>query len=202
MTISWLHQRYVHQRRIEVLASHLGDMLVENARVLDVGCGDGQLASILSNKRPDIHIRGIDVLVREQTAIPVEPFDGQTIPAQDDAFDAVVFVDVLHHTDDPQPLLAEAKRVSKQQILLKDHYRNGIAAQQTLAFMDNVGNKRHGVEIPCNYLSRSEWDELFDALELTVNACREKLGLYPPPLSWAFERGLHFIAALSSKPQN
>jgi len=48
--------------------------------MLDVGCGDGLLAHLMTQKRPDLDLRGIDVLVRDRTHIPVDKFDGQVIP--------------------------------------------------------------------------------------------------------------------------
>lgn len=194
--VSWFHGNYVHGRRVDVLAKHFSDLIAPQVRVLDIGCGDGLLASTIAQRRSDLAIQGTDILVREQTAIPVEPFDGKTLPYDADDFDTVIMVDVLHHTDSPQTLLAEATRVASKQIVIKDHYLRGIAAQQTLALMDRVGNARHGVDIPCNYLTETQWNGLFDSCGLRLEECRERLGLYPPPLSWLFERRLHFIASL------
>ena len=69
----------------------------------------------------------------------------------DASFDVVMFVDVLHHTDDPLLLLQEAQRVGKI-ILVKDHFRKGFLAGPTLRFMDWVGNAHHGVVLPYNDL--------------------------------------------------
>ena len=52
-------------------------------------------------------ITGIDVLVRDHTHIPVVKFDGTSIPFPDRSFDTLVFVDVLHHTNDPVLLLRD-----------------------------------------------------------------------------------------------
>ena len=65
-------------------------------------------------------ITGIDVLLRDHTHIPVVEFDGTTIPFPDRSFDTLVFVDVLHHTNDPVLLLREAARVARNTIVIKD----------------------------------------------------------------------------------
>ena len=197
--IAWYHGRFIHQRRVNVLARHLSEMIAKDASVLDVGCGDGLLASKLQHLRPDLSIRGIDVLVRSDTLIDVSPFDGKTIPVSSGGVDVVLFVDVLHHTESPGDLLAEASRVAGGQVVLKDHYLLGIAAQQTLALMDNVGNSRHGVEIPCNYQTPSQWENHYANAGLCESEVREQLGLYPPPFSWLFERSLHFIVCLDHR---
>jgi SAM-dependent methyltransferase len=174
--------------------------LPTHASVLDVGCGDGELAAEIGRRRTDVTVRGIDVLVRNETAIPVDSFNGEQIPFEDDAFDVVLLIDVLHHTGSPQRLLQESVRVAGKYLIIKDHYLQGVAARQTLRFMDQVGNSRHGVDIPCNYLTPDQWSELFQQSELGVIQCVDYLGLYPPPLSWFFERSLHFLAVL--KPQS
>ena len=58
---------------------------------------------MVMEKRPDVKIKGLDILERSQTYIPVEQFDGSSIPCGDGAFDVAIFVDVLHHTIDGQP---------------------------------------------------------------------------------------------------
>ena len=146
-----IHGGYVFKRRVRVLSRHLSELLPHNASVLDVGCGDGLIAQQIMEKRGDLTVKGIDVMVRPQTHIPVEKFDGRKIPHADASFDAVMFVDVLHHTDDPFVLLQEARRVSRQAVVIKDHIRQGFLAGQTLRFMDWVGNARHGVVLPYNY---------------------------------------------------
>jgi SAM-dependent methyltransferase len=168
--------------------------------VLDVGSGDGHIASRIAQQRPDIEIQGIDVLARPTSAIPVKLFDGATIPFAGGSFDSVLFVDVLHHTDDPNVLLREAKRVARSTVVIKDHLREGFGADTRLRFMDWVGNARHGVRLPYNYWSRAQWIEAWERLELSVESMREALELYPWPLSTAFDASLHFVGVLSARP--
>ncbi len=196
--IGRLHRRGVHSRRVRVLAEHLAALIPPGTSILDVGCGDGLLASRLLDAVPGVSISGIDVLVREESAIPVERFDGQTIPHPDHSFDLVLLVDVLHHTDDPALLLAEARRVARQAIVIKDHCRNAVLAGPTLRFMDWVGNAAHGVRLPYNYWKRSEWRKAIAELGLSIETWRSDLGLYPFPAGLWFDRSLHFIARLTT----
>ncbi len=193
-----LHTSYVYQRRIRRLSDLLSSQIPPDASVLDVGSGDGLLGRRLQELRPDITIRGIDVLVRERTHIPVEAFDGRTITAGDGTVDVVLFVDVLHHTDDPVILLKEATRVAGRGVLIKDHTEDGLFARPTLRFMDYVGNAHHGVNLPYNYWPKKRWLQTFGELGLTVQAWQDDLNLYPQPADWVFGRSLHFIAFLES----
>ena len=194
-----IHGGYTYGRRVKQLSQYLADVLPIGASVLDVGCGDGLVAQLVNQKRPDLHFTGIDVLVRPQTHIPVKEFDGTTVPYDDAAFDVVMFVDVLHHTEDPLVLLREAARVARKGIVLKDHTEEGLLAHPTLRFMDWVGNARHGVVLPYNYWTLQQWHQAFEALDLRVSAWKKELALYPVPANWIFGRSLHFIARLDVK---
>jgi len=192
-----IHGGYVHRRRTSVLSEMIALLLPQNARVLDVGCGDGLLSRIISEKRTDVAIEGIDVLLRPATHIPVRQFDGTQLPYADASFDAVIFVDVLHHTDDPEVLIREAARVSRNVVVMKDHLRDGLLAGPTLRFMDGVGNARHGVSIPANYWPEKRWRETFARLGLNASFWTEDVPLYPFWASWLFGRSLHFVASLT-----
>jgi len=191
-----LHDGYVHQRRVRRLGELLTGLLPPGASVLDVGCGDGLLSRSIQDRRPDVRVHGLDVLVRETRHIPVQHFDGQTIPEGNEAVDVVLMVDVLHHTDDPIILLREAARVAARGVLIKDHTRDGFLAGPTLRFMDYVGNAHHNVVLPYNYWPKRRWLSAFDDLGLTVASWDDDLRLYPWPAEWVFGRSLHFIALL------
>jgi SAM-dependent methyltransferase len=189
-----LHEVHAGGRRLRVLSEALAPLLPRGARVLDVGCGDGRLAARIRDLRPDLVLEGAEVKARPGTAIPVTAFDGRTLPFTDAAFDAVLAVDTLHHADDPEALLRECARVAPH-VVLKDHLRDAWLARPTLRFMDWVGNRRHGVSVPDDYWPRRRWEDAFVRVGLEVETLRN-LSLFPPPLTWVFDRGLHFTAAL------
>ncbi len=196
--VGMLHEHLVFNRRTKTLAAQLCELLPQNASVLDVGCGDGTIDALMLNRRPDITIRGVDVLVRPAAKIAVEWFDGDRLPFADKSFDVVCFVDVLHHTKDPTILLKEAKRVARKFLVLKDHTMDGWLAYQTLRFMDWVGNAHHGVVLPYNYWPEQQWRATFAALHMPIAQWNADVGLYPYPASLVFGRRLHFVAAIEA----
>jgi len=195
--IGVLHEKLVFNRRVETLAGWFAHLVPKGASVLDVGCGDGLISAVLQAKRPDLILRGIDVLPRSYTHIPVEMFDGSLIPSDDQSFDVVLFSDVLHHTPDPAVLLREARRVARHSVLIKDHNRNGLAAGARLRFMDWVGNARFGVALPYNYWNERQWREAWREIGLQPDQIVTTLGLYPIPANWIFGARLHFVALLT-----
>ncbi len=191
-----IHGGYVFPRRVRVLSRHLAEMAPREASILDVGCGDGLIDKLLLEQRPDLSVRGIEVLIRKKTYRPIETYDGKTIPFPEKSFDAVMLVDVLHHTDDPMVLLTQATHVARQCILLKDHTMNGWLAGPTLRFMDRVGNARHGIALPYNYWTYQQWVDACEKLRLKIAVWQPKVGLYPWWAGWAFDRTLQFMARL------
>jgi SAM-dependent methyltransferase len=189
-----VHERYVYGRRIGRLSAILASLIPSGCSLLDVGCGDGKLAQALLKKRADLKIEGVDLHVREKTWLPVKAFDGTSLPYPATSFDGVMLIDVLHHTSDPLALLQEAARVSRRWLVLKDHVLAGPAAAARLRFMDYVGNARHGVSLPYNYLADGDWAALRQAVNVKVTRELTDLHLYPWPTDYVFGAGLHFAA--------
>lgn len=188
-----------YNRRVWVLSRHLARAIPGRGTVLDIGCGDGQIAMALTRLRPDLKVEGVDIVPRPRTLIPVTHYDGTTLPLPDRSVDYVTIVDVLHHTTDPTVVLAEASRVARQGVVIKDHLREGFLAQSTLSFMDWVGNFGDGIPMPYNFLSRREWQGAFFKSRLQTVSMVDKLDLYLPPGGWLFDRQLHFVAYLTPK---
>ena len=161
-----------------------------------VGCGDGPPARRLDGKSALTsttwtrrHRPKGDSYPRRSIRRPSDSYGNAT-------FDAVMFIDVLHHAQDPMRLLHEAVRTTRKAIVIKDHTLNGCLAGPTLRFLDWVGNARHGVALPYNYWPEKRWVEAFAACNLTIRVWKSALHLYPRPANWLFDRSLHFIARL------
>jgi SAM-dependent methyltransferase len=192
---SW-HRALVSPRRTHILAGLLAAQIPPRASVLDIGCGDGTIGSLLAQRRPDIAIQGVEFLARPECKIECRAFDGVSLPFPDGSFDLCLFVDVLHHTQDPGVLLREAARVSRSWVLLKDHLDENVFDHLTLRFMDWVGNRPHGVVLTYNYQSRRKWEKYFFKCGLAEMNWSTQVPLYPVPMSLLAGRGLHFVSLL------
>jgi ubiquinone/menaquinone biosynthesis C-methylase UbiE len=97
---------------------------IDSGRILDVGCGFGATASVLAKALPGSEVVGIDLSdpllqMAIQTAevadlsgrVSFEKADVQQIPYDDDSFDALVNVQMLHIVEDPVAMLDEMERV-------------------------------------------------------------------------------------------
>ena len=193
--VGLVHDRAVFSRRVRILADRLLPLLPPGPRLLDIGCGDGRIAKALIARRPDLAIDGYDVLARPNAAIPVTSFDGTRLPVPDDAADAVLLVDVLHHTEDAITLLRECSRAAPV-VIVKDHLADSRFEQRVLRFMDWVGNAPHGVVLPYRYFSTATWRESLSAAGLRETKREKVPGLYVFPFSLLFGGRLQFIARL------
>jgi SAM-dependent methyltransferase len=174
----------------------LAPQIPHGASVLDIGCGDGMIASLIAHLRPDISIQGVEFVVRQRCEIACCPFDGVNLPFPARSFDVCMFVDVLHHTGNVNVILCEAARVTRNFVLIKDHLNDQFLANATLRFMDWVGNRPHGVPLPYNYGRRRQWSEHFSACGLEEVNWTTQVPIYPAPVSLIFGRELHFISLL------
>lgn len=184
-------------RRIRQLSINISELIPDGViSVLDVGAGTGEMALAVNGYRPELAITGVDVHIRPKTFIPVVRYDGNTLPFGDSTFDAVLAVDVLHHCNDPVSVLKDCARVSRRWVLIKDHVSDSVYDERILTFMDWVGNRAHGVALPYNYLSSSDWGSAFEkaGLESVSNIIR--LNLYLRPFDFIFGGSLHCLHLL------
>jgi SAM-dependent methyltransferase len=105
----------------------IGDRVVELApeSVLDAGCGEGFVATMLRRRLPGLRLSGFDVspgAVRlAARANPAASFVTASIfalPYLDDAFDVVGCFEVLEHQANPLPALRELVRVARRAVVL------------------------------------------------------------------------------------
>ncbi|MGE4277969.1 MAG: class I SAM-dependent methyltransferase [Magnetospirillum sp.] len=163
----------ISQLRQRRLPPRLLPHVPKGGRVLDVGSGNGHIGACLLHDGQAALVQGVDVVLQPDPHIPTMVFDGESLPFDDQSFDLVTLVDVLHHCDHPQTLLREAMRVSRQRIVIKDHYWLTRLDRWVLAFSDYLGNKAYGISLPYNFLRLEQWDALFAQLGLAI-VCQER----------------------------
>src|SRR5579885_1780627 len=119
--IGKLHERFVSNRRVAVLARMLAQYLRASQSVLDIGCGDGALGALLQSVIPELRICGVETQPRPECKISCRPYAGSKLPFPDASCDVGVLGAVLQHTRDVRVLVREAWGASKAHILINDH---------------------------------------------------------------------------------
>ena len=100
----------------------LADYPEELSRVLDIGCGPGDVMLRFAAARPGVRITAIDgsgamiALARSaQQDHRITLLQGRIpgLPLEERSFDAILSKDLLHHLPDPMVLWAEAQRLGR-----------------------------------------------------------------------------------------
>lgn len=191
----------VYRTRITGLVAAIQPHLQENDTVLDIGCGFGDLGRALMD-HPDspqgLVVRGIERAPRPGAKIEIDAYPGDKLPYEDNHFDAVIIADVLHHEPQPDNLLAEAARVAKRRLIIKDHQVKGPLAQPRISLMDWAANSPYGVPCLFQYPSPQGWEDQRNRLGLKPVEVRPGMQLYPAPYKWVFTPALQHFAVIDA----
>jgi len=189
----------IYEHRQQVLVRLITPHLGPGARVLDVGCGFGHLGEALMKAAPGVRVEGVESVRRGNELIPVTAYEGTRMPWPDHTFDAVILADVLHHDDDQLRLLREAARVSKNRVIIKDHLREGLLAQQRISLLDWAANA--GYKVPCTYRYNDlrEWRDMLGHVATEVVEERTSVDVYPVVFNQLLGRGLHYFSVFVRK---
>ena len=96
-----------------------------SGKILDVGCGRGEVSKAIKKYRPDLEVWAIDIgraaleqAKKEPSGVNFTYGSAYKIPFPNDTFDAVLTFDVIEHLGDPSLGLSEIKRVLKKKGVL------------------------------------------------------------------------------------
>ena len=115
---------------VERLNKRIIDNLVEMTegepvRILDAGCGEGFIDSLIINRIPNVEIVGFEfteeaIAIAKKINPTVNYLQGDVckMPFEDDSFDCVICTEVLEHLSDPEKALKEMLRVSRGDLLI------------------------------------------------------------------------------------
>lgn len=94
---------------------------IQPKRLLDIGCGTGEIARLLQNTLPDTQVDGIDLspaMIEQAQSKGLshavfQTGDAENLPYPGDTFDMAICSQSFHHYPNPSEALAEAYRVLK-----------------------------------------------------------------------------------------
>ncbi len=125
--------------------------LQKRLKVLDLACGDGNIAHNIRNMKPfvsDVTILDIALSTARKANvwynIPAICADGEHLPFKDKSFDVTLLVAVLEHVLDPEALIAEAERVSNWIISLVPAVEDNDPSHLRVYDLRQITELRHG----------------------------------------------------------
>jgi ubiquinone/menaquinone biosynthesis C-methylase UbiE len=162
-------------------------------RVLDVGCGTGELARVLAAETPG-EVVGVDAdtdllaVAREQTGLPTVAGDATRLPFRADAADLVVCQALLINLPEPAAAVREFARVSADLVAAIEPNNAAVSVSSTIDAEERLER-----EVREAYLDGVETDvvmgdrvtELFESagIEVVDRRTYEHEKLVEPPYS-------------------
>lgn len=146
---------------------YLQNFLKPRDKVLDIGCGSGLRAKLLSSLY-NVDFTLCDIDDHNKTNFPFVKFDGRKLPFRNQEFDAVTICFVLHHAKDYKKLLNEARRVSKKYIIILEDDSDGKIAKIYTALHGKFFNWFYQIKNQCQFFSFSQWLDVFTREGLKV----------------------------------
>ncbi len=105
-------------------------------RMLDVGCGTGELAAVLAEETPG-EVVGVDadprLLSVAREHVPVVAGDANRLPFPDDSFDLVVCQALLINLPDPERAVREFARVSSDLVAAIEPDNSAVSVESTVS---------------------------------------------------------------------
>lgn len=169
--LQYVDEKIFFPNRFKRLTEMLSPHIQEIGTVLDVGCSCGRLGRQLAD-RTGCNIMGVDVNLQPNPKLALCLYDGHNLPFNNNSFECVMMVDMLHHVNHIEHVISEALRVSSQYLLIKDHYWENRFHLLGLRVSDYIGNAPYRVPLPYNYLRLETWRATFERLNLTVVSCQ------------------------------
>ena len=108
----------------------IAEMITRGSRVLDVGCGDGELLALLARTK-DVDGRGIELsqegvnaCVSRGLSVIQGDADTDMYDYPDDAFDYVILSQTIQATRNPREVLKQMKRIGRHAIVSFPNFGN------------------------------------------------------------------------------
>lgn len=142
------------------------EFLDPDEKIIDIGSGNGLVADYL--RQQGFHVTPLDIadLAYHERVKPIV-YDGQTMPFENKAFDTALILTVLHHIDQPDPVLVETKRIAQRIIIIEDIYKNALQKYATF-FMDWLVNLGYS---PAPHTNKDDngWRNTFTEMNLKLS---------------------------------
>lgn len=157
--------------RAKELVSRFSPYLNPNGNVLDIGAGSCHITRELQALGQEVVPVDVANLSRVKGLEP-EIYDGNALPYEDKQFDLAILITVLHHTPNPEEIIAEAARVAKRLVIIEDVVRGPFHKWLT-GIWDSILNFEFFGH-PHSNKTDQEWREVFANNKLRITDIQQK----------------------------
>lgn len=159
--------------RTEGIVNSFDKFIKKGGEILDIGGGGGWIGREI-RKRKTANVTLLDVIDWNQTDLKLVLYDGKKMPFSDNSFDAALLIFVLHHSENPLEVLKEAKRISKDKVIIIEDTYTSFFNKILLCIWDVISNlpvffiKPFAEKMPFNFKRISKWEEVFEKFQLKI----------------------------------
>ena len=163
------HSHDIDKKAIAIECAKRSFDLVEcyliGEKILDLGAGNGLLAlEITKQLKKDVFL--VDIVDYNFTDLPLILYNPEEeIPLADGEVDTTILYTVLHHTNDPEFLIKEAVRITRNRLVIIEAYIEEDKIRMTNSFFDWFYNRVIGnedINVPINFLKVKEWEKILE----------------------------------------
>jgi len=160
------------KKRTEKIVNTFEEFINQGEKILDIGAGGGWLGKKIQ-KRKNAVVTLLDVINFNQTNLKIVLYDGKNIPFPDNYFDTSLLIFALHHCNYPLKVLEEAKRVTREKIIIIEDIPTSFINKIFLYLWDIWTNlpslvKPPGENITFNFKTIPEWQKIFQNFQLKI----------------------------------
>ena len=166
----------IYQWAAKKMCFQCQDFIEKGEKILDLGCGSAIVAKAFQNFF-QAKVIGVDIKDQRVFDIPFEIINGRELPFPEKSFDTVLINYVLHHSQEPEALLKEAKRVAKKIIIYEDLPEN-LFSKIYCKIHGFTFNKFFQKNNNLSFKTAKEWEEIFQKLGLAI-IFKKKINNFP-----------------------
>lgn len=164
--------RKIIQKRTKKIINLFEEFIKEDEKILDIGAGGGWIGQEIQNRK-NAKVTLLDIISFNRTDLKLVLYDGKNIPFPDNAFDTSLLIFTLHHGLNPLKVLEEAKRVSREKIIIIEDIPTSLINKIFLYAWDVITNlpsliNPPGENITFNFKTTSQWQKIFNDLQLKI----------------------------------
>jgi len=134
------------------------------ASLLDIGVGSGLALQHVIQQNPQLSAIGIDIrdLRLPNVNVPLQIYNGRSIPFADNYFEVSLIFYVLHHCEDPQQVLREAIRVTRGKIIIIEEFDRSNADETSLDLTERQSHRALGIppDLPYHLFDQPEFEQM------------------------------------------
>lgn len=171
--------------RSRILGPLIGSHLKSGETLLDVGGGTGFFARWLKD-HAGVHATLSDIVDYAADRDASLPFilqkDLRRVPAEDNSFDNVLLMFVLHHIDSAalqEQIVRETFRVARRRVLIVEDTPESPWDWAMNKSFDWALNVRHRIPTPYTFRSSADWSSTFAAMSLPLASLEKFRSVWP-----------------------